>query len=298
MDKTQQNFAVMFADVAGSTRIYERLGDSAANQLIGSALQIASGIITHYQGVIVKTIGDEIMCRFSDSDLAIQCACDIHETMRDQPSHKGIVLSFRIGVHWGAALLQSDGDIFGDAVNLAARMAGVAKARQIIMTEMTYSRLTKAPLISKCRLIDHIQIKGKSSPVSIAEVMWEPDDVTMMSTCILESTPILEPQPLHIRFQSEEITLLPGSAPYTFGRDRHCDQIIDATLISRIHAKIESRRGKFILIDESTNGTYLQMDEMQPVFLRREEITLHGSGVISFGEEPKEGNGGLLHYWF
>ncbi len=286
----------MFADVVGSTRIYERLGDNSASQLIVGALIRITEIINQHQGITVKTIGDEIMCRFNSADEAIACAVDIHKAIKQLPAHKGVMINFRIGVHWGPALLQSDGDIFGDAVNLAARMAGIAKSRQIITTEMTLSALTDKHLISMCREVDRLKVKGKSDPVSIVEVVWEPNEVTHLSTFNVDNLEHTDDTPLTILYQDKQHTIEANAPAYTFGREAHCDQVILSSRVSRVHAKIESRRGKFVLIDESTNGTYLQIDNMRPVFLRREEITLHGNGVISFGEEPESDSMFIVTY--
>ncbi len=298
MDKTQQNFAIMFADVAGSTRLYERLGDRTANQMIGGAIKLASTLIKKHQGIIVKTIGDEVMCRFSSADNAVLCACDIHETMEQQPIQNGVGLVFRIGINWGPAILEKDGDIFGDAVNLAARMAGVAKARQIITTEFTQNKLTNISLISKCREIDCVNVKGKSRAISIIEVMWEPNDVTRMSTIVSNNISLIASPPLSICYQQKKHQLNSDDTVYTFGRDIMCEQMIASSLASRVHAKIETRRGKFILVDESTNGTYLQMNNHSPIFLKREEITLQGEGIISFGEEINLNSEYLLRFHF
>lgn len=299
MDKTQQNFAVMFADVAGSTRLYERLGDQIANQMISGAIKLAENLIKKNKGVVVKHIGDEVMCRFSSADNAVQCACEIHEIMEVQPIQHGIGLVFRIGINWGPALLREDGDIFGDAVNLAARMAGLAKARQIITTEFVKQRLTSLELQPKCREIDCTHVKGKVDAVSIVEVMWEPNDVTRMSTIISNNVAIANNnKPLCLYYQHKKQELDTDLEVYTFGRDISCDQMIGSTLASRIHAKIECRRGKFVLIDESTNGTYLQMQNNNPIFLRREEVVLQGTGAISFGEELNINSDFLLRFSF
>ena len=298
MNKAQQNFVVMFADVAGSTRLYERLGDFVANQMIGGAITLAIDVIKNHQGVVVKTIGDEVMCRFLSADKAILCACEIHEMMEQQPVNNGVGLVFRIGLNWGPAILQSDGDIFGDAVNLAARMAGVAKARQTITTEFVKQKLSLDPLIAKCREIDSVHVKGKSEEISIIEVMWESNNVTRMSTIISDNIALINERPLSLCYQNKTHLLDAGSEVYTFGRDKQCDFTIDSNLVSRFHANITSRRGKFILEDESTNGTYVQMDNANPIFLRREEISLHGKGVVSFGKQIDMNNKFLLHFDF
>lgn len=296
MDKTQQNFAVMFADVVGSTRLYERLGDHVANEMINGAINIAASLIKTNKGVIIKHIGDEIMCRFSSADAAVLCACELHEMMQAQPVQHGVGLVFRIGINWGPAILQGDGDIFGDAVNLAARMAGIAKARQIITTEFIKQKLKSSELKSKCREIDRTHVKGKVDPVSIVEVMWEPNDVTRMSTIIINKVALTDDQSLSLYYQYKKHELTPEDDVYTFGRDIQCSQMIASSLASRVHAKIEHRRGKYVLIDESTNGTYLQMQGGKTIFLRREEVVLQGKGVISFGEELNINSDFLLRF--
>jgi len=296
VDNAQQNFAVMFADVAGSTRIYERLGDNIANELIDGAINQVSEVIAKHQGTVVKTIGDEVMCRFDTADQAISAACEIQEVMDKKPIEHGVILMFRIGLHYGPALLKDDGDIFGDAVNLAARMAGVAKARQIMTTDDTECELSSHNLSAKCREVDRINVKGKEAPIAIVEVMWEENDnVTRMVTSAF-SNDLLGNKPLNLFYNDDKFTLEHGSAAYTFGRDAQCNQMIDSTLVSRIHAKIENRRGKFILIDESTNGTFLKVEDKAPVFLRREEIVLQGHGIISFGEELNEDSSNVVRY--
>lgn len=298
MGKTQQNFAVMFADVAGSTALYERLGDSIASQMIGDAIHLVSEIIQNHQGVIVKTIGDEVMCRFPNADTAIQCACHIHEIMENQPVKNGVGLVFSIGVHWGIAILQEDGDIFGDVVNVSAKMARVAKARQIITTDITQRNLTSPVLLDKCREIDTMHIKGRSEPVGIYEVMWQPEGSQDMPTIISHSLDLVSNKPLNLYYQHRKVVLEPGERAYTFGRGAKCDQLVASTFASRVHARIENRQGIFFLVDESTNGTYLKIDDKIPVFLRQQEAPLQGKGVISFGQDIKQNNEYLLHFSF
>lgn len=300
MDEKQQNFVVMFADIAESTHLYEKLGNTLASQMINKTLLIASSLIKNRDGVVVKTIGDEVMCRFFSINEALACACELQETMEHQPIHHGVGLVFRIGLHWGPAILQDDGDLFGDAVNVAARMAEIAKPRQIITTSATQLELKDPAMIEKCREIDRVHVKGKSDPLSIIEYLWEPDifDVTHMSTFSANHVGLTSDTPILITYQGKQITLEPGVPAYTFGRDAQCSQTVNSRLVSRVHAKIESRKGKFFLVDESTNGTYLQLGGKRPVFLRREEIILESKGIISFGEEMVNSSEFLVYFDF
>ncbi len=287
MDDARQNVAVMFADVVGSTRIYDRLGDAGASQLIIAGLNTVSDIVACFDGIVVKTIGDELMCRFASADIAVACACEIQKQIQSRPPNKGILLNFQIGIHWGVALLQEDGDLLGDAVNMAARMVGIAKSRQIIISGDTFSALSHQEQISKCRELDSLWVKGKTQVIPVIDVMWEPGEATHMMTINIDNQHLLDDAALTIYFNQTPFLIKQGAPVYTIGRDPGCDLVINSSRISRIHARIENRRGRFVLIDESTNGTYLTIRDMQPVFLRREELTLHGRGMIGFGEVPE-----------
>ena len=124
---------VMFADVAGSTAMYENMGDELARERISKSLNALIAISRRHGGKLVKTIGDEILVYFSDVDMAVYAARSIQETMEDDRSPETIGVSIRIGMHFGSVILEND-DIFGDTVNVAARVSGLAKARQILCT--------------------------------------------------------------------------------------------------------------------------------------------------------------------
>ena len=238
------------------------------------------------------------MCRFDDANQALQCACEINEIMEKQPVRNGVGLFFSIGVHWGTAILEDDGDIFGDAVNLAAKIAKKAKSRQIITSGTTQRRLTSKELKSKCHQLEPVHVKGRNEAVPIFEVMWEPDELQCMPTIVGLSLDLISNKPLHIYYQHRKHILQPGSLTYTFGRGAQCDQLVASTLASREHARIESRQGIFFLIDESTNGTYVKMDDKSPVFLHHQEVALQGNGTISFGEEFDAGSEFVLRFNF
>jgi adenylate cyclase len=105
--------------------------------------------------------------------------------------------------------------------------------------------------------------------------------------------------------QAEGLTLTYGdqvfkldfqSPTINIGRGKDCDLIVSGDLISRFHARLEVRRGKFVLSDQSTNGTYLRTRDGQNFFLRQEDLALFGSGMISFGKNIDKGQGNLVSY--
>lgn len=297
MSKTEGRFAVMFADVSGSTRLYETLGDKDAKALIGAIVELMSELTRQHDGVVVKTIGDEVMSRFPRADAAIQSACAIQEQLELRPPAKpGVKVAVRIGVHWGPALLEN-GDVFGDAVNIAARMAGIAKARQIITTDDTVQALPPS-LAAKARVFDKTPVKGKQAEMVIHEVVWEEQGDVTRITAVRAATPAdtTVTRPLQVRCGTNQKTVPLDGASFVLGRADDCNLVVPGNLASRQHARIEFRRGKYILVDQSTNGTWVRMQEGKDVYLRREELPLWGKGVISLGEEVRNDNPAAIFF--
>lgn len=271
--------AVMFVDVEGSTKLYEKLGDAKAQATIEQCLDTISGVIREHSGEIIKTIGDEVMCRFGNEDKAVRAACHIQETL--EGSSIEFMPSVRIGLHYGA-MIEKEGDVFGDAVNVAARMTSIAKGKQIITTEDTILNLSPEH-VQMTRKFDKTRIKGKEGEVTIYEVLWQPNNATQMHTSFIgnaEGASLLS-----LGYLGKDFSIKPNSPDFLIGRDDRCDLIVDSGFSSRIHARIEFRRGKFVLVDQSTNGTYITVGDQKNVYIRREELPLIGVGVIGLGEK-------------
>ena len=93
---------------------------------------------------------------------------------------------------------------------------------------------------------------------------------------------------LKVKYKSTEIELNRSRLSVVMGRGQDCDLSVDEKLASRQHARIELRRDKFFIIDQSTNGTYISLDRAEDIFLRREQVAIYGSGRISLGRSFKE----------
>jgi len=281
------NCVVMFADVAGSTAMYENMGDEDARERIAKALDALISITRRHQGNLVKTIGDEILVYFTDADMAIFAANAIQETMEDDRSPETIGVSIRIGMQYGSAILEKN-DIFGDTVNVAARVTGLAKARQILCTHEIAILVKNEELSAKMRPYDRLRIKGRNDHLDVYLVAWEEeDDMTNMATASSFTNPARhdQVQSLNLRHGKHSYTIPKATSSFLLGRGKDCELVIQGDLISRYHSKIEHRRGKFILSDQSTNGTFVRTTEGQEIFLRGEEFTLFGSGHISLGKK-------------
>jgi adenylate cyclase len=276
---TAAEVAILFADIAGSTRLYETLGDAQAKALIDECLDTMRTVIERHAGRVIKTIGDEIMCTFPDADRGHLAAIDMQLKVAGLPIVSGLKRSIRIGFHAGV-VIEECGDVFGDTVNTAARMSVLAKGDQIITTLSTVERLSPM-LRESTRRIAALTVKGKADDINICEVIWQGgDDLTMMT---LSGGGYAAQIELHLTHGAQRLVLGHSGAGIVLGRDASCQIVIADRKASRLHARIERRRDKFFLVDQSTNGTFISIAGEAEISLRREELMLRGQGRIVFG---------------
>jgi class 3 adenylate cyclase len=284
--------AVLFADVAGSTKLYDALGDTQAKQMIDEALTGMKGVTQRHRGRVVKTIGDELMCVFPDAERGFLAATDMQTLVNALVVTKGVKRMIRIGFHAGP-VIEEKGDVFGDTVNVAARMAGVAKGMQIMTTRTTVDALPPA-LRASTRQIASLAVKGKADDLAVCEVLWqEGDDLTMAAGSSTAAEIRFE---LVLRHGAKELVVGAELSTVMIGRDAACDVVVAEPKASRQHARIERRRDKFFLTDQSTNGTYVTFTGEAEMVLRREEAMLRRSGRIVFGHSGAEPGGDSVEF--
>ena len=269
----------MFADVVGSTHLYEQMGDAEAQYTITHALNVASDIIRKYHGLVVKTAGDDVLSAFKHADEALQAACVIQDTFTEGHVFEDIRLAFHIGLHTGQAIF-AQGDIYGDAVNVAARLTTAAKSGQIITSKETVDQLTD-DFTAQARQFDKVQVKGREKPVVMYDIVWKHtgDETSLMEV----ASGVFGGKLLKLKFQNQAINVLPEPQSFVLGRGIDSGLIVTGNMVSRQHACIDFRRDKFILKDLSTNGTYVRMNS-EDIFIKREETLLRGKGIISLGK--------------
>jgi class 3 adenylate cyclase len=280
----QTEMAVLFADIAGSTKLYDTLGDAQAKTLIDECIGIIRGVVARYAGRVIKTIGDEVMCVLPDADSGHLAATDMQLRIAALPVVSNVKRAIRVGFHVGPVIEESS-DVYGDTVNMAARMAGLAKGMQIITTLVTVERLSPA-LRSSTRQIGALSVKGKGDDIEVCEVIWQGgDDLTMATSSIKALTIQIE---LRVTHGVRELVLDQANTTILLGRDAACQVVVADRMASRVHARIERRRDKFFLVDQSTNGTFVTFAGEAEITLRREEVMLRGQGRIAFGHSIGE----------
>ncbi len=280
MDLSRQT-TVLFADVSGSTKLYESAGDATAMEAIERCLGCLRQSSDSFGGRVVKTIGDEIMVLFPSPDSAAGASAEMQHAIDALPMVANTKLGVRIGFQFGP-VMQRDDDVFGDTVNLAARLVGQAGKGQIITSIETMELL--GPIYKAwTRRLYSIQVKGKTSEVELCEVLWNQGADT---TALMVTRPGAKPKlaVLRLRYRDREVIRRREQDSMTIGRDETADLAIAESMASRLHCTIERRQGKFVLADQSTNGTYLTPEGDAEILLQREEFTLGKHGWIACGQ--------------
>jgi len=285
---TDVELAVLFADVVGSTRIYEALGDQRAREVIAVCLDLMQGATEAHRGRVIKTIGDEVMATFPTADDAINAAAQIQRSITAHPALQmdGHAVSVRIGCHFGPVVMERH-DVFGATVNTANRMTSQAKSGQIITTAATVELLS-GDWRASVRQIDIASLSVQGAEVTLYEALWQTEDVTSMLPSIhMGGGADRRAVRLRLALPDRELVLDESRPQIAIGRADENDVIIRGNLISRIHARIELSRSKFLLIDQSTNGTFVTEANGQESFVRRDSMQLKGSGMIGLGKVPE-----------
>ena len=279
MALTTSQRAILFADVADSTAIYEKLGDSTAVKSIDRCIAIMADAVNGSRGIVVKTIGDEIMAAFLTAIDACEAAKAMQEAISVLPVSDGVKHAIKIGFHFGS-VLEDKQDFWGDGVNVAARLAGLARRGQILTSSVTVEALTPQLRFMTRDMDDH-NVKGRQDAVRVFEVVWEEDtETTQLVVPIRRSTVIGR---LSLSHTAATFDFPPDKGVLWLGRDAGCEMVIAEKSASRRHARIERRSVQYYLVDDSTNGTYVTIEGDNEVLLRREQLLLRGRGQISLG---------------
>ena len=256
----EMELAILFADIAGSTRLYEVLGDEPARNLLSKSIQSMTDVTAAHGGTLIKTIGDEIMCTFPTAAAAVAAAIDMHQSITTGSPEGDVQYpkpNIYVGIQWGTVINEGN-DVFGDAVNIASRMVSMSKQRQIITTKDTLDMLS-AKYKKSARLFDKTTIKGKSGEMLIYEILWEKGVATIKIDVEDQIDKEQTVRSMGVKF-ADQIYRVDSQQPnITMGRLSHNDIVVEDNRVSRSHARIEYRRGKFVLVDSSTNGTYVQI---------------------------------------
>ncbi|MBR0775990.1 adenylate/guanylate cyclase domain-containing protein [Bradyrhizobium diazoefficiens] len=167
----------LFSDLKNSTGLYEHVGDLVAFDLVNEHFRMLQEIIASERGAVVKTIGDAVMATFETPDRAISAAIKMREAMSElgaQRQQQDLLL--KMGIHEGSCLavtLNGQQDYFGQTVNIASRVQGLAASRSIVVTEQVVDHIEARSLLEKNGLRPtrrSVALSGIADKVSVYEI--------------------------------------------------------------------------------------------------------------------------------
>jgi adenylate cyclase len=286
---------IVFADVCESTRIYESIGDTQALTLINRLFKALENEVVAHGGVTVKTLGDAMVCEFREADNAFRAACAMQEAAADlaTASETG-GLKIKIGMTHGPVVLEQ-GDVFGDTVNVCARLVTIANPTQVLTTRQMVEALSPG-LRDRCRELYPVKVRNRAGEVMVCELMWRLD----LDTTHVNDATAADAAPstwiLKLTHAGDSFVVDDGQA-VRIGREADNDVVVATEHASRLHARIFSRDGNFVIADQSTNGTFVMDDATQrEVRLRRSEAVLGERGWIGLGQSTASHGDHVLRY--
>lgn len=293
---------VLFADLRGSTGLYEKLGNAAATGLVTQAVEsLATGAVGA-QGRVVKKLGDGLMALFSSAQAGVEAALMMQGMIArglDFGSNNSTPTNVASGVRLHVALEHGDvidmgEDIYGDAVNVAARLLDHAGDQEILVTSHVVERLD-VPTRRMFRSLDAIALRGREQSVSVHVcTARQPRDgeVTGFESLAEAS----EPDGIRLWSSSDELTLGLRSLPALLGRGAQAHFMVSDANTSRSHAQLELRGPSIQITDLSSNGTHVRFSDGELITLRRSSCILHGRGRIGLGRLPEPGGGATVEF--
>ncbi|HEX5358223.1 MAG TPA: adenylate/guanylate cyclase domain-containing protein [Aquabacterium sp.] len=292
--------AILFADLRGSTALYLKLGNSEAATVVTHSLAMLGQLVARSGGRVIKTLGDGLMAVFEEAERAVESAVAMQESLeRIAPVAEGLpikaaAIKLKVAIAWGE-MVEVDGDCFGDAVNVAARLLDLAGDNETLTTAQLLRELP-SDQHERFRSIDKLHLRGRKEPVPVLRMDTRRFGDTM-STMIMEAEPSDMPDGVRLTWLGTERVFSTASMPLVLGRSPQASFCVSDSRVSRSHARIESHSGHFYLTDLSYNGTHVKFDhDDQVLTLRRGTCTLHGSGVICLGAPPTDITSTQIHF--
>ena len=285
-----EKFTVVFADLTGSTGVFESLGNAKATQAITRLTQWIGEVCKSHRGHVVKYLGDGVLILFKESKNAVEAATELQQVHhnRIQKWPEPLKMRIQIGMARGE-VVEHDADCYGDAVNVASRLSDLSGPDQILASDTVIQQLPDNSLV-RSRCMGEIPIRGRTESCLVHRIEWQSEVLSEVFTMPASLMPSLrrpsEVKPAFIVLSWLDINISFSSTqlPVFLGRDTSAQFVVQDPRVSRKHAQITWRDGKFYLEDISSYGTWVRFtDSSVTMALRRQECVLSHDGEIALG---------------
>lgn len=285
---------VLFADLRGSTALYETLGNAEATSVVTHTVAAIARVVPECHGEVVKTLGDGLMAVFNAPADGLQASLQMQESLdllvsrgRERGASAGLRgLRLQVALARGE-IVEMGGDCFGDAVNVAARLVDLASDNETLITADVLAGLPSEQR-RRFRSLDWMHLRGRAEPVQV-HVLGGRRGLDLAPTQFGAVPNTLEPEAVRLVWLGIQEIYDGERMPVVLGRSPQAHFRVDDSRVSRSHARLDWHGGVFQLTDLSYNGTYVRFgDAEEVVSLRRGSCTLHGHGLIGLGGTPSD----------
>ena len=281
---------VVFADLTGSTGVFESLGNAKATQAITRLTQWIGQVCTDRNGHVVKFLGDGVLMVFNENIAAVEAAVEMQrahsERIKSWPD--ALKMRLQIGLARGDVLAQ-DGDFFGAAVNVASRLSDLSGPEQILGTDTVIDSLPPGSAI-RSRCLGAMDIRGRDETCTVYQVEWQSELLTEFFTvpASLTASPFAKAPhqmgAINLSWLDSQVSFQSADLPISIGRVDNADFVVTDPRVSRTHAKITWHGGKFYVEDISSFGTWVRFEGAKNIVpLRRSDCVLLVAGELALG---------------
>jgi class 3 adenylate cyclase len=281
---------VVFADLTGSTGVFEKLGNAKAAQAITRLTQWIGQVCGKHSGHVVKNLGDGVLILFKESRDAVAAASELQKIHYDRIRHWPLSLKMRLQIGMARGdVIEQDGDCYGDAVNVASRLSDLSGSEQILVTESVIRQLPGTFAV-RSRCLGPMVIRGRAQSCIVYRVEWQDEVLSEVFTMPAGLMPSslnkhdINPAYIELSWLDLKSRFSTAELPVYLGRDTNAQFVVQDPRVSRRHALIEQRAGKFYLKDISSYGTWVRFsngDSITP--LRRQDCMLLHTGEMALG---------------
>ena len=281
---------VVFADLTGSTGVFEKLGNVKAVQAITHLTQWIGNICEKHSGHVVKYLGDGVLILFKESRDAVLAASELQKVHYDRISHWPLPFKMRLQIGMARGdVVEQDGDCYGDAVNVASRLSDLSDSEQILVSDSVIQQLPDTFSV-RSRCLGPMMIRGRSETCTVHRVEWQDEVLSEVFTMPASLMPSsfnkydIHPASIELSWLDMHARFTTAELPVYLGRDADAQFIVQDPRVSRKHALIELRSGKFYLKDISSYGTWVRFANGESsIPLRRQDCVLLLNGEMSLG---------------
>lgn len=282
-----KDVGILYADISGSTRLYRTLGSEEAKRQLDRCVKRIERSVESFKGTLVSSAVEEMVATFPCADDVVLAALDMQRRIADLPPVSGVRLTIRIGVHFGSLNQDKDG-LSGNATEIGRSLLNLAGSGQIVTCDMTAACLSKPLQDGLLPIGGDMTLSTPLGDCQLFEIRERPGQGSYRPTATATAIAESPAERLFVRVNGAAYVIDNAAPRMSFGRDKDCSYVLRGSKVSRHHAVIEKRgRSGFVLVDQSTNGTYLKLEGRDEQRLQETEAIISGRGKIGFGHSTE-----------